>query len=192
MFKVITWGIPGTGMPEFTTRLTSGEIADLVAYVMTLGGPAAPPAPALPIATMTPEAEQGRTLFFDSARTHSCGSCHELDGWGVPVGPDLASLRPERSNDVRAVAIQHVITARPAGEAPFAALLVERTVAKVRVYDLTAAIPVLRSFTAARIAIDQGTGWRHADAAGNYTTSELETIAGYLRWRSRQRDKGIH
>ena len=192
MFKVITWGIPGTGMPEFTTRLTSGDIADLVAYVMTLGDPTAASAPALPVATMTPEAKAGRALFFDAARTPACGSCHELDGWGVPVGPDLASLRPERSNDVRAVAIQHVITARPAGEAPFAGLLVERTATRVRVYDLTAAIPVLRTFTAARIAIELGTGWRHADAAGNYTTSELETIAGYLHWRSRQRDKGIH
>src|SRR5262245_55078952 len=38
MFKVITWGIPGTGMPEFTTRLKSEEIADIVAYVMTMRG----------------------------------------------------------------------------------------------------------------------------------------------------------
>ena len=110
----------------------------------------------------------------------------------MPVGPDLTSLRTGRYNNVREVAIRHVITARPAGEAAFAALLVERTVTRVRVYDLTAAIPVLRSFGAAGIAIDPGTGWRHAEAAGNYTTSELETIAGYLRWRSRQRDKGIH
>ena len=44
MFKVITWGIPGTGMPEFTTRLKTQEIADLVAYAMTLGG-AAPARP---------------------------------------------------------------------------------------------------------------------------------------------------
>src|ERR1019366_242806 len=88
MFKVITWGIPGTGMPEFTTRLKTREIADLVAYAMTLGGSAPPPA-----------------LFPDSRQV-------------APPGGG---------------------TARPkGGEPPFPALLVERTEARVRVYDLTA------------------------------------------------------
>jgi mono/diheme cytochrome c family protein len=193
MFKVITWGIPGTGMPEFTTRLKSGEIADLVAYMMTLGGPAAAPvlAPVSPPRALTAEARRGRALFFDAARTGACGSCHELDGWGVPVGPDLARLGPERFNDLREVAIQHVATARPAGDAPFPALVVERAEARVRVYDLTASIPVLRSFAAARIAIEPGSAWRHGQAVRDYTADELEIIAGYLRWRARP-EKDIH
>ena len=58
VYKVITWGVPGTAMPEFTTRLKSNEIADLVAYVMALGGSAAAPAPAPPVAprALTPQA----------------------------------------------------------------------------------------------------------------------------------------
>jgi mono/diheme cytochrome c family protein len=193
MFKVITWGIPGTGMPEFTTRLKSGEIAELVAYMMTLGGTAGAPAPvpvSLPRA-MTPQAREGRALFFDAARMGACGSCHELDGWGVAVGPDLARLRPERFNDLREVAVRNVVTARPAGEAPFAAVVVERSETRVRVFDLTAAIPVLRSFTAARIAIEPGTVWRHVQAARNYTAGELQIIAGYLRWCA-DTEKDIH
>jgi mono/diheme cytochrome c family protein len=188
MFKVITWGIPGTGMPEFTTRLKSNEISDLVAYVMTLGGGAAAPAAAPPVAprALTPQAREGRALFFDSARAGTCGSCHELDGWGVPVGPDLAALRPDRLQDLREIASQKVVTARPAGEAPFPAVVVERTEAKVRVYDLTATIPVLRSFAAGRIAIEPGTAWRHALATRSYTANELEIITGYLRWRASQ------
>lgn len=190
MFKVITWGIPGTGMPEFTTRLKSGEIADLVAYIMTLGGPAAAPAPApvTPPRAMTAEARAGRALFFDAARMGTCGSCHELDGWGVPVGPDLARLRPERFNDLREVALRSLVTVRPAGEASFAAVLVERSEARVRVYDLTAEIPVLRSFAAARVGIEPGADWRHAR---NYTADELQIIARYLRWRARP-EKDIH
>jgi hypothetical protein len=118
----------------------------------------------------------------------ACGSCHELDGWGVSVGADLARLRPERFNDLREVALRSVVTARPAGEAPFAAVVVERSGARVRVYDLTAVIPVLRSFAAARVAIEPGASWRHAR---NYTAGELEIIAGYLRWRARP-EKDIH
>jgi mono/diheme cytochrome c family protein len=189
MFKIITWGIPGTGMPEFTTRLKTEEIADLVAYAMTLGGSVAAPAPTpvAPPRALTPEAKQGRALFFDAARTGACGSCHELDGWGVPVGPDLAVLPPGRFRDLRGVAARDVVTARPrGGEPPFPALLVERTEARVRVYDLTAPLPVLRSFAAAQITLEPGSSWRHEQAARIYTSRELEAIGLYLRWRGGQ------
>jgi mono/diheme cytochrome c family protein len=194
MFKVISWGIAGTGMPEFTSRLKTREIDDLVAFVMTLrGGPATPaPAPVAPPRAVTAEAKTGRALFFDAARTGACGSCHELDGWGVPVGSDLAALPPARFTDLGGVTTHRVMTARPlvvtigAGEPPFPALLVERTEARVRVYDLTAALPVLRTFAAAQIALEPGTPWRHEQAARIYSSGELETIAGYLRWRAGQ------
>jgi mono/diheme cytochrome c family protein len=114
MFKIVTWGIPGTGMPEFTTSLKTQEIADLVAYVMTLGGPSAAPAPAAAPRPLPPEARQGRALFFDASRTGACGSCHELDGWGVPVGPDLAAVPPDRLADMRTIDSRRMLTARPA------------------------------------------------------------------------------
>jgi len=183
MFKVITWGIPGTGMPEFTTRLNTREIADLVAYAMTLGGSSPAPAPVTPPRALTPEARPGRALFFDAARTGACGSCHELDGWGVPVGPDLTALPPGRFTDLRGVASHGVVTARPkGGEPPFPALLVERTESRVRVYDLTAGLPVLRTFAAGQIVLEPGSSWRHEQATRIYTSGELETIAVYLRW----------
>ena len=182
MFKVITWGIPGTGMPEFTTRLKTQEIADLVAYVMTLAGtgPAPATAPAGPPRALTPEARQGRALFFDAARTGNCGSCHDLDGWGVPVGPGLAGLPPNRIGDLRTVSTRSVMTARPKGEPPFPALLVDRTEARVRVYDLTGPLPVLRTFSPARIELEPGTPWGHEHATRVYTSADLATIAQFL------------
>ena len=184
MFKIITWGIPGTGMPEFTSRLKTQEIADLVAYVMSLGGPTPPaPAPASPPRALTPEARQGRALFFDAARTGACGTCHDLDGWGVPVGPDLAASPAGRFADLRAIATRSVMTARPKGsEPPFPAVLVERTETRVRVYDLTALLPVLRTFAAAQIALEPESSWSHEQAARIYTSAELENVAVYLRW----------
>ena len=180
MFKVITWGIPGTGMPEFTTRLKTEEIADLVAYVMTMGGGStSAPVPAAPPRTLTAEARQGRALFFDSARTGACGSCHELEGWGVPVGPDLAKIRIP---DLGAIAATHVMTARPrGGEPPFPALLIERTATRVRVYDLTAPIPVMRTFAASQVVVEPGSTWRHDQTLRLYTVRELELIVAYLR-----------
>jgi len=180
MFKVITWGIPGTGMPEFTTRLKTEEIADLAAYVMTMsGGPAPAAAPATPPRVLTPEARQGRALFFDAARTGACGSCHELEGWGVPVGPDLAKSRVP---DLPSIRTTQIMTARPrGGEPPFPALLIERTASRVRIYDLTAPIPVLRTFAASQIVLDPGSPWRHDQVSRLYTARELELIVSYLR-----------
>jgi mono/diheme cytochrome c family protein len=183
MFKMIVWGIPGTGMPEFTTRLKTGEIADIVAYVMTMRGAPSQPAPPPPSRSSAPEASPGRALFFDAARAGACGTCHELDGWGVPVGPDLAASRPERLADLRGVPGSRVRTARPAGEAEFPALVVERTDTRVRVYDLTSPLPVLRTFTPPQVTISPNTSWQHAQSTRQYSDPELEAIGRYLRSR---------
>jgi len=167
-------------MPEFTTRLKTEEIADLVAYVMTLGGGSAPaPAPATPPRVLAPEARKGRALFFDSARIGACGTCHELDGWGVPVGPDLAKIRIP---DLGAIAANHVMTALPrGGEPPFPALLIERNASRVRVYDLTAPIPVIRTLVASQVVLEPGSTWRHDQMLRLYNARELELIVAYLR-----------
>jgi mono/diheme cytochrome c family protein len=182
MFKVVTWGIPGTGMPEFTSRLKSEEIADIVAYVMTMRGTA----PALVVTApraITPEAREGRGLFFDNNRSRACGTCHELDGWGVTVGPELKA----RSADLRRVPQTRVRTARAPGESPFPALLVEQTATRIRVYDLTAPLPVLRTFAAGQLAMSPGASWRHEDTTGSYSGAEIQKIAKFVDWAT-----GVH
>jgi hypothetical protein len=62
----------------------------------------------------------------------------------------------------------------------------DRTDTRVRVYDLTAPLPVLRTFAAAKIVLEPGSTWRHEQAARIYSARELEIIAGYLRWRASQ------
>jgi mono/diheme cytochrome c family protein len=185
MFKVITWGIPGTGMPEFTSRLKTAEIADLVAYVMTLGGAPAPgPVPAAPaVRVVSAEAKEGRALFFDAARERACGTCHELDGWGVPVGPDLAAAAADRIENLRQVRESGVRTARPAGGEPaFSAVVAEQSATRVRVYDLTAPLPVLRSFAAGQVALSSASVWRHEDVTRGYSDAELDKVREFVRW----------
>jgi mono/diheme cytochrome c family protein len=176
MFKIISWGVPGTGMPEFTTKLKTEEINDLVAYMMTLRGTASPAAAPAPVApALTPEARAGRALFFDAARSGACGNCHEIDGWGVPVGPDPTAPGGKQTGRVR--------TARPAGEAPFPSVLVEHTETRVRLYDLSSPIPVLRTFAPGQVSLGPETSWRHEQVTKVYTPHELEIIGRYLRWR---------
>jgi hypothetical protein len=97
----------------------------------------------------------------------------------VPVGPDLAKIRIP---DLGAIAATHVMTARPrGGEPPFPALLIERNASRVRVYDLTAPIPVIRTFVASQVVVEPGSTWRHDQMLRLYNARELELIVAYLR-----------
>ena len=117
-------------------------------------------------------------MFFDAARMGGCGSCHELENRGSPVGPDLRSVPPGR--DLRAGSNGRVVTATALGEESFPAIPADRTPQRVRLYDLSSTLPVLRTFAAERVRLTPGSKWSHASAVRSYSGRDLEIIAGYL------------
>ena len=169
-------------MPSFAGRLKPEDMQAVAAYVVSLNatGAAAGSKPAA--VTMPPAVQQGRALFFDAARTGACGSCHEVGGRGIRVSIALQDLTAARLEDLRAVATPGVVTARPTGEDPFPAVVVEKTAARIRVYDLSSRLPVLRSFSPEGVALTPGSSWSHSSAAGLYTVPELDAISRYLHW----------
>ena len=183
LFDVILLGKTGTGMPGFSQQLNSSEIEAVTQYVLSLSGPAGVGA----LASKTgnepaPAVQQGRTLFFDATRMGGCGRCHELNDRGSPIGPDLRTVDPAKFHDTRAASRTRTVTASPVGEAPFPALVTEQTAERIRVYDLSAALPVMRSFRPAEVRITPGNEWSHASAVETYSETELEAISGYLTW----------
>jgi PQQ-dependent dehydrogenase (methanol/ethanol family) len=84
LFRVIRAGVPGTQMPPFAA-MSDAEIRQLVAYVRSLR--AAPPAGAAPPAEGGDPAA-GETVFFGRA---GCATCHDVNGRGGVVGPDLSN-----------------------------------------------------------------------------------------------------
>jgi mono/diheme cytochrome c family protein len=181
---VILNGKPGGAMPGFSRQLKSEDIEAVTEYVLSLPGPAAAAAASTkPGDTKLPPASEiGRALFFDAVRMGGCGKCHELDGRGSPVGPNLRASAPEQLRNLRAVAQTRVVTAHPADEEAFPAVVAEQTPARIRVYDLSSALPVLRTFQPERVRITPGSAWSHASAAQMYSEGELETLASYLTW----------
>jgi mono/diheme cytochrome c family protein len=180
-----TQGIPNTSMPAFGGQLKPEDIEAVAAYIVSLDKSetdASAQVKVEDLAAMPAAVSRGRTLFFDAARIGNCGTCHEVGGRGVPVSVALADLRSAHLDNPGSVETPGVVTARPIGEDPFPAVVVEKTLARVRVYDLSSGLPVLRTFAAAEVALTAGSSWRHSDAADIYSAAELEAVTRYLRW----------
>ncbi len=179
--NTVSNGVANKGMPAFGAQLPADDLNAVVSYVMTLKGSA--PATGNPIvsARLTPDdSELGKALFFDAVRMGGCGRCHELEKRGSPVATDLKTA-PAHA-DLRAIEVRHVMTAQPVGDSAFPALIVERSDKRVRVFDLSSPLPVLRTFTPASVKITTGSAWEHRDSTSGYSDAELQQIAKYLQW----------
>jgi PQQ-dependent dehydrogenase (methanol/ethanol family) len=82
LFHAIRAGIAGSQMPPFA-NLSDDQIWELVAYIRSLNAPE----PADTKGSILGDASVGQTLFFGKAR---CADCHQINGRGGIVGPDLS------------------------------------------------------------------------------------------------------
>ncbi len=80
---LITTGIPGTQMPA--TRMTPDELAQLVAFVRSLGQAQA--------ARIPGDRANGERLFWSKG---NCGQCHTVGPRGGRLGPDLTEIGARR------------------------------------------------------------------------------------------------
>ncbi len=180
--QTISRGIPGTAMPAFGSVLPREQLIAVIAYVDSLNGitPRNPAPEAEPEKKLPPEAARGRELFFDSLRGFGrCSTCHQMDGFGVPVASPIAII-PADAAALRRLATPHVETATVAGES-FAALVVSQGKNQTKLYDLTAPPPVLRSLAPASVTLKQASDWQHASVLSMYSDAELQAILAYVR-----------
>lgn len=188
LLKVTRHGIPGTAMPAWRGQLSEEEIRAVVAYML---GISANPGASLATAESRTETgarpmpgrvKAGRELFFDAVRGTRCGTCHALEDWGVPVGPNLTAAALRSIEELRRPPLRSVKTARLASGEELPALLVEEKGGWVRLYDLTVAPPVLRTVAANELGWRDEARWDHAAFLRSYTDAELEAVLAYLRW----------
>jgi putative heme-binding domain-containing protein len=78
--RVITSGIPGTGMPAFLLR--PEELTAVVAFIRAGFDPAS-------AAVRVGDEARGRSLFEGKAQ---CAECHRVNGRGPRVAPDLSDI----------------------------------------------------------------------------------------------------
>ncbi|MEZ5351663.1 MAG: c-type cytochrome [Bryobacteraceae bacterium] len=191
--KVVREGVPNTGMPGFERSLPNDQLQAVIAYVLRISGAdvskmpnaAAAVAAGAPVRPMSAGVRRGKDLFFDAVRGEKrCGTCHALEGWGIPIGPNLAAGGPYDAAALRSGKKSSIKTAT-AGRDSFPAVVVEQSKEQVRIYDLTVLPPVLRTFVPAEIRLSDGSSWTHAGVTGAYTDADLGAIAMYLGWMAR-------
>jgi putative heme-binding domain-containing protein len=78
--RVITSGVPGTGMPAFVLR--PEELTSLVAFIRAGFDPAS-------ASVRVGDAARGRALFEGRAE---CAQCHRVNGRGPRLAPDLSDI----------------------------------------------------------------------------------------------------
>ncbi len=86
LFRAIREGVPGSQMPPHR-GLTDEQTWQLVSYLRSLAGPA-PRDPGTGSPALTGNRAAGEALFFGRA---GCASCHQVNGRGGIVGPDLSA-----------------------------------------------------------------------------------------------------
>jgi mono/diheme cytochrome c family protein len=200
--RVTRDGIPNSAMPGWQGRLSEDDIDAVVAYVVSLAsapeavsdnamppgeGPAAFAEFAGP-----PEARRGHDLFFDATRTPRCATCHAASGRGLAVGPDLTAWGTRSAEElvaaVRSRRPRRVLEARLSDGESFPAIRAGRTERLVRLHDLTATPPVLRTLEPSELrALSEGARWSHDAVALSYTDEELRWLLPFLRWTAAAR-----
>lgn len=94
IFLNIRNGIRGTQMPAFS-RLTADQVWQLVSYIRSLSNVSSPVASTERVAGSVAAGEE---LFFGKA---NCAACHEINGRGAVIGPELSAVASLDVNTLR-------------------------------------------------------------------------------------------
>ena len=102
IFGIIEKGVPGTGMPAFSS-LSHQETKSLVAFVRSLQGRVADVA-------LPGDSLKGRSIFYGKAQ---CAQCHIVSGVGGYIAGDLTSYGGNKAvEDIRAAIVRPSIVTR--------------------------------------------------------------------------------
>ena len=170
VFITVTNGINKSLMPSFKSQLSPDQIWSVVAYILTLSGdgsapslattssreapqpPATAPLIAKPSDPNAGDPEAGRALFFDASNSKHCAGCHQFQGRGNDVGPDLTAIasRPPKQIlqdivDPDARLSAEVVTVLTKSGERITGVKKQEARDRIRLYDTSSLPPVLRT-----------------------------------------------
>jgi alcohol dehydrogenase (cytochrome c) len=197
LFHSIREGVPGTAMTPHR-ELDDQQTWQLVSYIRSLAGTARP----APATGASGDAQAGAAVFTRAR----CGTCHEIDGVGGIVGPDLSTAARYSADALRRKILDpdQPIDAPPAAGPPrpaarpqtITARLVDgRTIRGVRrsedtftlhIVDLDNRLHLLDKNAIAEARVDNTSVMPH-DIGSRLSAADLTNLVTYLASR-RERD----
>jgi len=177
--RIVGEGVADTNMAGWKDVLSAPDLAAVIDYVFGLqklsGSQRAALDPDRPWLR-----HAGRELFFDAGRIAPCGSCHDFDGLGLGVARRFESVPSVAAATLRALKSEKVRRVQPAVEVSFIGIVATSKAGLPRWYDLSAQLPVLRTFEVAPKDAGPESSWTHGDVVGSYNGAELEKVFEFL------------
>ena len=186
LFHAIRAGVPGTQMPPFAS-LTDQQVWQLVSYIRTLSGS---PNVADSSGSVAGDARAGEALFFGKAR---CADCHQINGRGGIVAPDLSTAGRSPSSTLRRKLLDPSAPMSPGRGAPPPQVIVARTkdgreirgvrrnedTFSVQVVDASGALHLLDKLTLASYRVEN-VSIMPGDYGTRLSARELTDVLAYL------------
>ncbi len=188
LVKVVTEGAANGSMPSFAKLYSKEEIAAVVSYLLSLSGSPSPtpdPRPPTPAAAGPLAGRAGEPLFRER-----CSSCHQYQGKGGEVGPDLTAQANRRPDEIlqdilhpsARLSVQPVEVLTKAGER-VQGIKKQETPDLIRIYDTAGLPPVLRTLYRDQIQsiTPVATSPMPADFGRTLTEQQLRDLVSFLR-----------
>lgn len=142
---------------------------------------------AKPRAAITAQGQRGHQLFLHSTKGQACATCHQIEGEGTAVGPDLTNIASVIGPHGLVGTIKMTMTAYvqevKTSAATFPGIPKSKEGDVLQIWDLSVNPPELRTLKAAEVtSMKQNEKWKHPPTGAGYTDEELADIIAYLRW----------
>ena len=134
------------------------------------------------------QVDRGRELFLHSSKGMACATCHQLEGKGTAVGPDLMQLAAVVGPRAMMITIRMTMTAyvqevKLQSGRTFPGIPKEKHADMVEIYDVSQKPPMLEKFHASDIkSMNQNSKWTHPPTSAGYSDEELADIISYLKF----------
>lgn len=187
VISVIFEGVPGTAMGR--TRLSEHELAQVAAYVTSLGR--------VPAAALPGDPLRGKTIYDGKGL---CASCHIVGGAGSGAGPELTDVGSRRGSDYLRESLLEPGARFPERHVPYEpnlypAYVVVRAVARdgtailgtcvnedsftIQVREVPGRLHSLRKSSLARLETQEATSLMPS-YRGALTAAEIDDLVAYL------------
>lgn len=185
LFHTIRTGVPGSQMPPFR-GLTDEQTWQLVTYIRSLqhGAPGAAGAASASAAPAEGSAASGEALFFGRA---GCAACHEVNGRGGIVGPDLSGAARLSAEALRLAIVdpnagppKATVVVRTADGREIRGVRRGEDTFSLQMVDAAGQLHLLDKRTLASMAVEERS-LMPADYATRLQPAEIGDLVAYLR-----------